>query len=101
MPPINKTIEAGGVKYTFRLPSSKEMIQLDLDALQMRGGVSDGVPLAYAHSQNLAALNLLCTSPDNVNFEDLDFHVVNKLGGGLWKWLNSFSEAPEKAVGKA
>ncbi len=93
MNPITTSITVEGTQYTFRLPTSNEMIQLDLNALKLRGGITDGLSLAYQNSQNLAALTLLCTVPEDVTFGDLPFHVINKLGGGLWKWINSFSKA--------
>lgn len=98
---VTTTMEAGGVSYSFRLPSASEMIQVDVDALKMRGGITEGLALGIQHSQNVAMLKKLCTSPENVDFGSLPFYVVDTLGGGLWKWLNSFSQPNTGSVAGA
>jgi hypothetical protein len=92
MNPTQKEITAGGVTYVFRLPSQMDMVEIDVKALKLREGLTEGVPLAYSYSQNIAMMEQLCTSPENADFKKVPGYVGDKLGRELTSWVNSFSE---------
>ncbi|MCL6442465.1 MAG: hypothetical protein K6T83_03200 [Alicyclobacillus sp.] len=94
--PMQKTITAGGVTYTFRFPSQEDWIQIDLDALRHREGLTEGVPLAVIYTQNIAMMTRLCISPEDVDFGALPSYVGDKIGRELTQWVNSFSEPMEE-----
>lgn len=91
MNPMQKTIEAGGMEYTFRFPSQNDLVQIDLDALKMRGGITNGLSIGFTYSQNIAMMKRLCVSPKDVDFGDLPSYVGDKIGRELTDWVNSFS----------
>ena len=78
------------VTYTFRLPTSKEMIEIDRKALELRGGLSEGLGAAHLYSQSIAMLNTVCVDPKPIDFGELPPFVVDELSGEVAKWLNSF-----------
>lgn len=90
MNPTQTTIEIDGTSYTFRLPSAKDMIQIDIEALKLRGGITEGLGVAYTYSQNVAMLSRLCVVPEGVDFGELPSYVMDILGVKLADWLNSF-----------
>lgn len=90
MDPTRKQITKDGVTYIFRLPNAIDMIQVDLKARELRGGVSDGIGVAFSFSQTIALLNQICEQPQGVDFGKLPFHVLSAIGEEVTKWLDSF-----------
>lgn len=91
---FEKTIEIAGQSYTFKLPSSKDFVNIDLKALELRKGVTEGMGAGYSASQNVATLSVLCKAPDNPkpNFEELPSYVVDYLAQEVATWERSFRE---------
>ena len=92
MGPFEKEFEAAGEVYKFRLPSAQDLIDVDLKALQMRKGVTDGLNNGYMESQNAALLQTLYKGDAKVDFSTLPAFVVDYLAEEVSKWEKSFRE---------
>ncbi len=90
MEPIKKTIIAGDTQYTFRLPTGKDMIQMDLLALRLRDGMTDGLSYAYRFSRAVGMLSTLCVDPKEPKFDELMSHDLDDLDSEVTEWVNSF-----------
>lgn len=90
MEPIRKSVVLNDVQYTFRLPTAKDMIQMDLAALRLREGVSDGLSFAYPYSQSVAMLGQLCVDPKGASFEDLYPDDLDRMSAEVTEWINTF-----------
>ncbi len=87
---FTKNIDAEGVTYTFRYPSTKDTIEIDLLALKLRNGVTEGVGNAYYYSQAEALLQTLCVTPTGVDFSTVPTFVVEHLGAEVTEWIATF-----------
>ncbi len=90
MDAFQKQFTVVDANYTFRLPTSKEMIDIDRKALELRGGMSEGLSTAHVYSQSIAMLNTVCIEPKDVDFGELPTFVVDELSIEVANWLNSF-----------
>ncbi len=93
MDPTRKQITKDGVTYIFRLPNAIDFVQVDLKARELRGGVSDGIGVAFSFSQSIALLNQICEQPQGVDFGQLPFHIMNSIYDEVNKWLESFRDS--------
>ena len=94
MDAFEKSIEAAGVTYTFKLPSAKDVIAVDRKALELRQGLTEGMFDGLSESHNIALLSTLCKSPENVDFGDLSVYLVDQLADEVATWANSFRKRP-------
>lgn len=90
MGPFETTISLGDVPYTFRLPCGQDSIDIDLKALELRKGVTEGMGNGYAESQNIAILSTLCKSPKDTDFSKMYTHEIDYLAEEVAIWSNSF-----------
>ncbi len=80
----------GDQSFTFRVPSAKDMILMDQEALALRKGESEGLSSAIVYSQSIAFLNRIVVKPEKTDFGDLPAHVVDALSNEVAKWLQTF-----------
>lgn len=91
MEPIRKSITAGGVLYTFKLPTARDLVQMDIAAARMREGVPvEEMPMGASYSRTICMLRQFCVEPKNVDFEDMYGHELDELGSEVTAWVNSF-----------
>lgn len=90
MGPFEKQITVGNETYAFKLPSAKDIIEIDLKALEMRKGVTDGMGNGYSESQNVALLTQLYKGEQKVDFATLPAYVVDHLATEVSLWERSF-----------
>jgi len=97
MEPTKKQIEKDDVTYIFRMPSAKDIIQIDLNARELRQGVSQWLGVAHSFSQSVAMLGQLCEQPKACDFGNIRFDTLDDLAKEVTEWINSF----RKPVGAA
>jgi len=91
MDPTRKQITGlDGVTYTFRYPSSMDYVQIDVEARNLRQGVTEGLTFGFGYSQNIALLNHLCAGPEDTDFGKLPAYVMDQVSEEVTKWIDSF-----------
>ena len=94
---LTTELESGGVTYSFRLPTSKDMVEMDLGALRIRQAQTDGLGMAIPMSLAISTLQRLCVSPEKIDFSALPFYEVETMSDEVSNWINSF----RKPLGEA
>lgn len=95
---LTTTVTSEGKTYTFRRPTTKQMIAADVLAAQIREH-TPVVALTYAVglSDRLAALNTYVTDPKGFDFGDLFDEEVTEIYFEVAKWTNSFRKPVPEA----
>lgn len=89
---FHKTLQAGGITYVFRLPSSRDMFAVDNLAHKERGGNENLTDVGFYYSQAIALLNTLCEEPKDTDFGDLPAPMTDWAMGEVMDWIRSFRE---------
>lgn len=87
---ITKEVTVQNVSYTFRLPDAIDMVQIDVDALKLREGISSGLGMGVGFSVAISTLSRLCVAPENTNFAKMPHYIVDHLGSEVSNWIDSF-----------
>jgi hypothetical protein len=101
---LTKKIEFNGKRYTFKKPSAKESIRIDVLAAAYRQSLPiASLSYALGLSNAVATLNVLCIDPktvevdsDGYDFGDLDPDDLNEIYTMVSEWLSSFRKRVEQ-----
>lgn len=88
--PITKEVTVQDITYTFRLPDAIDMVQIDVDALKLREGISSGLGMGVGFSVAIATLERLCVAPEKVSFKKMPHYIVDHIGSEVSNWIDSF-----------
>ncbi len=85
------TVEREGKRYTFRRPTVKQMIQVDVLAAQLRGGMPiNSLTHSLGNAEMVALLNVAVTEPKSCDFGDLYEEDLSAVYNEVSKWLDTF-----------
>ena len=85
------TVTRGGKSYTFRRPTVKQMIQSDVLAAQMRGGMPiNSLTHSLGNTEMVALLNTAVTDPQSFDFSELYEEDLSAIHDEVAKWLETF-----------
>ena len=85
------TVERGGKSYTFRRPTVRQMIQVDVLAAQLRGGMPiNTLTHSIGNAEMVAMLSTAVVEPKGFDFGDLYDEDLGAIYDEVAGWLNTF-----------